>query len=250
MPLITATRLEMGLRALGGSYQSIKAGEATGLNPLWVETDAPGREWLTDALISLLESRGAQLTPQQTHAVQAIVRRNAEASDPSLRNWTEFAGQFRSVDDGGDLAERVREWAPKGRFGWVFGTSTEDTFSLDGDVVGFDLTGLLDADNETARMAVLSYIFRRIERKIEDRRPTIVLIDEAWKAFGQQLFRDETRRLAGHRAQTEHGRRDDDAVRLATRQIARGQHDHSGAADTDPASQFPRQARRLRPAGA
>ena len=112
--------LEMGLRALGGSYQSIKAGEATGLNPLWVETDAPGREWLTDALISLLESRGAQLTPQQTHAVQAIVRRNAEASDPSLRNWTEFAGQFRSVDDGGDLAERVREWAPKGRFGWVF----------------------------------------------------------------------------------------------------------------------------------
>ncbi|MGP9790891.1 VirB4 family type IV secretion/conjugal transfer ATPase [Roseinatronobacter sp. NSM] len=180
--------LEMGLRALGGSYQSIKAGEATGLNPLWVETDAAGREWLTDALISLLESRGAQLTPQQTHAVQAIVRRNSEASDPSLRNWTEFAGQFRSVDDGGDLAERVREWTPQGRFGWVFGTTLEDTFSLDGDVVGFDLTGLLDADNETARMAVLSYIFRRIERKIEDRRPTIVLIDEAWKAFDNSYF--------------------------------------------------------------
>ncbi len=180
--------LEMGLRAMGGSYQSIRAGEATGLNPLWGETDAPGREWLTDALISLLESRGAQLTPQQTHAVQAIVRRNAEAGDPSLRNWTEFAGQFRSVDDGGDLAERVREWTPQGRFGWVFGTTVEDKFSLEGDVLGVDLTGLLDTENETARMAVLSYIFRRIERKIEDRRPTIVLIDEAWKAFDNSYF--------------------------------------------------------------
>lgn len=180
--------LEMGLRALGGSYQSITPGAPTGLNPLWVETDAGGREWLTDCLVTLLESRGKQLTPQQTHALQQMVRRNAEASDPSLRTWTEFAGQFRSVDDGGDLAERVQEWTPQGRFGWVFGTTAEDTFSLDGDVVGFDLTGILDAENETARMAVLSYIFRRIERKIEDRRPTIVLIDEAWKAFDNSYF--------------------------------------------------------------
>ena len=82
----------------------------------------------------------------------------------------------------------MQELTPQGRFGWVFGTTAEDTFSLDGDVVGFDLTGILDAENETARMAVLSYIFRRIERKIEDRRPTIVLIDEAWKAFDNSYF--------------------------------------------------------------
>ena len=180
--------LEMGLRALGGSYKSIGAGEATGLNPLWVETDATGREWLTDWLVTLLEARGQQLSPQQTHFVQQAVRQNAEAVDPRLRDWREFAGLFRSVHDDGDLAERVREWAADGRFGWVFGTTTTDTFSLDGEVVGFDLTGILDAENETARMAVLSYIFRRIERKIVDRRPTIVLIDEAWKAFDNPYF--------------------------------------------------------------
>lgn len=180
--------LEMGLRALGGSYKTIRGGQATGLNPLWVETDASGREWLTDWLVTLLESRGPQLTPQQTHFVQQVVRQNAEALDPALRNWDEFAGQFRSADDEGDLSERVREWAADGRFGWIFGGTTQDTFSLDGEVVGFDLTGILDTDNETARMAVLSYIFRRIERKIEDREPTIVLIDEAWKAFDNPYF--------------------------------------------------------------
>src|SRR5699024_10632179 len=103
-----------------------------------------GREWLTDWLVTLLEARGPQLTPQQTHFVQQAVRQNAEALDPRLRNWSEFAGLFRSVHDDGDLAERVREWAPDGRFGWVFGTTTTDTFSLDGEVVGFDLTGILD----------------------------------------------------------------------------------------------------------
>jgi len=183
--------LEMGIRALGGSYQSIRAGSPTGLNPLWVETDDAGRGWLTDCLATLIEARGKELTPQQINSIQQMVRRNAEARDPTLRNWAEFAGQFRSVDDGGDLAERMAEWTERGRYGWIFGSTLEDTFSLDDDVVGFDLTGLLDGANETARMAVLSYIFRRIERKIEDRRPTIVLVDEAWKAFDNKYFADK-----------------------------------------------------------
>ena len=37
-------------------------------------------------------------------------------------------------------------------------------------------------------MAVLSYLFRRVERKIEDRKPTIIVIDEAWKALDNPYF--------------------------------------------------------------
>ena len=37
-------------------------------------------------------------------------------------------------------------------------------------------------------MAVLSYLFRRVERKIEDRRRTIIVIDEAWKALDNPYF--------------------------------------------------------------
>lgn len=53
---------------------------------------------------------------------------------------------------------------------------------------GFDLTGILDSESEKERMAVLSYLFRRIEREIEDRRPTIIVIDEAWKALDNPYF--------------------------------------------------------------
>jgi type IV secretion system protein VirB4 len=178
--------LEMVTRAMGGTYSVIESGMPTGLNPLWVETDEEGVSWMTDWLSNIL-SPNEELTSLQTRAIMENVRRNAEA-DPSLRKWDTFAKQFKSTDDEGHVQARVSEWAKGGRFGWVFGEGLEDTFSLDGDVVGFDLTQILDAQSDRERTAVLSYIFRRIERKMRDRERTIVLIDEAWKAIDNPYF--------------------------------------------------------------
>ncbi|WP_458792584.1 VirB4 family type IV secretion/conjugal transfer ATPase [Yoonia sp. MH D7] len=178
--------LEIATRAMGGSYSTIESGMPTGLNPLWVETDDEGTAWLTDWLANIL-SPNDELSPLQTRSILENVRRNASAA-PSLRRWDTFAKQFASTDDEGLVQTRVSEWAKGGRFGWVFGETVEDTFSLDGDVVGFDLTQILDAQSDRERTAVLSYIFRRIERKMRDRKRTIVLIDEAWKAIDNPYF--------------------------------------------------------------
>lgn len=180
--------MEMAVRANGGRYAAIKAGEATGLNPLWTEIDERGQAWLADWLASLIHRSDKPLTPSQTNRIQEVVRQNATASDASLRNWADLASLFISVDDEGDLHERLQEWTAGGRYGWIFGQNREDTFSLEGDVVGFDLTGILDSESEKERMAVLSYLFRRVERVIEDRKPTIIVIDEAWKALDNGYF--------------------------------------------------------------
>jgi type IV secretion system protein VirB4 len=180
--------MEMAVRANGGRYASIKAGQATGLNPLWTEIDERGTAWLSDWLASLLYRSDKPLTPAQTNRIKEVVRQNSTATNPALRNWKDFASLFVSTDDNGDLHQRLLEWTEDGRYGWIFGQSLEDTFSLDGDVVGFDLTGILDSESEKERMAVLSYLFRRIEREIEDRRPTIIVIDEAWKALDNPYF--------------------------------------------------------------
>lgn len=180
--------MEMAVRANGGRYASLKAGQATGLNPLWTETDARGTAWLSDWLATLLYRADKPLTPAQTNRIQEVVRQNAQASNPALRNWRDFASLFVSTDDGGDLHQRLLEWTEEGRYGWIFGQTLEDTFSLEGDVVGFDLTGILDSEADKERMAVLSYLFRRVEREIEDRRPTIIVIDEAWKALDNAYF--------------------------------------------------------------
>lgn len=180
--------MEMAVHALGGSYSTVRAGRPTGLNPLQTEIDMRGQAWLADWLASLLERRDRPLTPVQTNRLQEVVRQNASAGHAGLRNWSDFASLLVSTDDEGDLFERMQEWTAEGRYGWIFGANTQDTFSLDGDVSGFDLTGILDSESERERMAVLSYLFRRVERVIEDRKPTIIVIDEAWKALDNAYF--------------------------------------------------------------
>ena len=180
--------MEMAVRALGGSYSTVRAGRPTGLNPLQTEIDTRGQAWLADWLASLLERRDRPLTPVQTNRLQEVVRQNASAGHAGLRNWSDFASLLVSTDDEGDLFERMQEWTAEGRYGWIFGANAEDSFSIDGDVAGFDLTGILDSESERERMAVLSYLFRRVERVIEDRKPTIIVIDEAWKALDNAYF--------------------------------------------------------------
>ena len=180
--------MEMAVRANGGRYAAIEAGSATGLNPLQTETDERGQAWLSDWLAALIHRSDKPLSPGQTNIIQEVIRQNASATDAGLRNWSDLASLFVSAYDGGDLHERLREWTAEGRYGWIFGQGVEDTFSLDGDMVGFDLTGILDSDSEKERMAVLSYIFRRVERVIEDRKPTLIVIDEVWKALDNPYF--------------------------------------------------------------
>ena len=182
--------LEMAVRALGGRYETIRPGEPTGLNPLVTQIDASGQAWLSDWLAALLEGAGEPLTPVQAARLQDAVRQNAGAGDAALRNWDDLASLTVSADDGGDLRRRLGEWCAGGRHGWVFGTSRSDDLDLSAEVTGFDLTGVLDAEGPRERMAVLSYLFRRVEQLIDDRRPTIIVVDEAWKALDNDYFAD------------------------------------------------------------
>lgn len=177
--------LEMAVRALGGRYNEIRAGVPTGLNPLSSETDERGRAWLSDWLATLL-SRSGTLTGEQSRHIQSAVTQNADAGS-GLQRFASFETLFQSLDDDGELQSRVAEWAPGGRFGWVFDEPERgQSLDLAGDIVGFDMTEILDMTTE--RMAVLSYIFRQIERVVEDRRPTIIVLDEAWKLLDDPYF--------------------------------------------------------------
>lgn len=177
--------LEMAVRALGGDYNTILAGIATGLSPLKTETDERGRAWLSDWLATLL-SRGGDLSGEQSRHIQSAVMQNAEAG-PSLQKFLTFQTLFQSLDDDGELQGRIGEWSPGGRFGWVFDEAEDrSALNLGGDIVGFDMTEILDMSTE--RMAVLSYILRRIERVVEDRRPTVIVLDEAWKLLDDPYF--------------------------------------------------------------
>jgi len=178
--------LRMAVHALGGRYAEVRAGRPTGLNPLATEAGERGEAWLLDWLVALLESRSGPMTPLQSEALKSAIAQNGKAHE-GLRNFQSFQELFGDVGDGLDLAQRLREWGPDGRYGWVFGEATEPVVDFTShDVTAVDLTEILDLGTE--RTAILGYLFRRIEMLIEEKRPTLILIDEAWKVLDDEYF--------------------------------------------------------------
>ncbi|MBL4582944.1 MAG: type IV secretion system DNA-binding domain-containing protein [Gammaproteobacteria bacterium] len=176
---------EMPIRALGGDYTAVKMGQNTGFNPFEAESDERGAAWLTDWLEAMLKPKDGELTPVQIEALAKATRNNSKAAK-NLQTIGHFRSQLRAVDDGKDLHTRLGRWDKGGQFDWLFNGEGKDSLSFANDIVAFDLSEIFD--NDDVRTAWLSYVFRRIERIVEDERPTLLVMDEAWKLLDDPYF--------------------------------------------------------------
>ncbi len=184
--------MEMPIRAMGGTYAAVKVGEPTGLNPLLTETGPRGEAWLLSWLSALLESTGKPLTPTQSLTLKSAIRQNASAPD-NLKNFRQFVSLVGDADDSNDLALRVREWGPDGRYSWVFGENKNVLVNFGAnDVTALDLTEVLAAGTE--RTAILAYLFRALEMVMEEKRPMVLLVDEAWQVLDDPYFAEEMKK--------------------------------------------------------
>jgi len=93
-----------------------------------------------------------------------------------------FRGHARPV--AGDLYSRMRPWWGGGERAWLFDNERDET-DLTADTVGFDMTAILD--DPRARTPALLYFFHRVEERL-DGTPSIVVVDEGWKALDDDVF--------------------------------------------------------------
>lgn len=172
---------ELFVRGIGGRYDRISAGVPTGFNPLAMPDTAANRAFLRDWLGVLLKAEGPEEEAIISHAVDA-----AYGNDPSLRRLRHFrellAGARRPQP--GDLSDRLSAWIGYGEHGWLF-DNERDQLDLSNRVLGFDMTALLE--NPRLRTPVMMYLFHRIDERL-DGQPTMILIDEGWKALDDQVF--------------------------------------------------------------
>ncbi|MGB3165724.1 MAG: VirB4 family type IV secretion/conjugal transfer ATPase [Alteraurantiacibacter sp.] len=172
---------ELFIRGIGGNYDRIASGMPTGFNPLALPDTPTNRGFLRDWLSVLLKADGPEEASTIASAVDA-----AYANDPSLRRLRHFkelvSGARRPQP--GDLADRLSAWIEDGEHGWLFDNAT-DNLDLTTRVMGFDMTALLE--NAKLRTPVMMYLFHRIEERL-DGEPTIILIDEGWKALDDEVF--------------------------------------------------------------
>jgi len=172
---------ELFIRGIGGRYDKISAGEPTGFNPMALTDNPTNRAFLRDWLGVLLKAEGPEESATIATAVDA-----AYSNDGSLRRLRHFKELLSGTrrPQPGDLADRLAAWIGEGENGWLF-DNAEDQLDLSTRVVGFDMTALLE--NPKLRTPTMMYLFHRIEERL-DGDPTMILIDEGWKALDDEVF--------------------------------------------------------------
>ncbi|MFN3862721.1 MAG: VirB4 family type IV secretion/conjugal transfer ATPase [Erythrobacter sp.] len=172
---------ELFIRGIGGRYDRIAPGLPTGFNPLSLPDTPANRAFLRDWLGVLLKADG----PEEFATISAAVDATY-ANDPALRRLRHFkellAGARRP--EPGDLADRLGAWIGEGEHAWLF-DNARDMLDLETRVLGFDMTALLE--NPRLRTPTMMYLFHRIDERL-DGQPTMILIDEGWKALDDEVF--------------------------------------------------------------
>jgi type IV secretion system protein VirB4 len=176
---------EIFLRAIGGAYEVLRHGAPTGFNPLQLADSGGTRAFLRALVAHLARGHAGPLSPDELAVVAEAVDANFDQPVElrRLRYFRELLGGVRRPE-AGDLAQRIARWCAGGEFAWLF-DNAEDRLSIETRVLGFDMTELLDAPD--LRTPAMMYLFRRIEERL-DGSPTLIVIDEGWKALDDEIF--------------------------------------------------------------
>ena len=176
---------EIFLRSIGGHYASLRQGLPTGFNPLQLPDTPANRAFLRSWIARLVCRPGEALTPKEAEMVAEAVEANFE-QEPAyrrLRYFRELLGGFL-MPEPDDLAARMAPWCDEGERAWLF-DSPVDRLDLSQPILGFDMTELLD--DPVLRTPAMMYLFHRVEERL-DGSPTLILIDEGWKALDDEVF--------------------------------------------------------------
>ena len=176
---------EIFLRAIGGVYDTLRPGNPTRLNPLALP-DTPGnRRFLSDWVAKLATGDREPPTVEEEGWISDAIDASY-AGPPEHRRLRYLAELFRGRDraSGNDIAARLAPWHSGGEHAWLFDNQL-DGLELDAETIGFDMTAILD--QPALRSPTMLYLFHRVEERL-DGKPTIIVVDEGWKALDDEVF--------------------------------------------------------------
>lgn len=172
---------ELFLRAIGGRYDVLRPGEASGLNPLQLPDTPANRQFL----IGWLALLGGSEDVEELASIKEAIDANYQ-QPPEFRRLRHLVALFRGGHrpHAGDLWSRLRPWWGDGERAWLF-DNPQDLTDLDARSVGFDMTNILD--DPGVRTPAMAYLFHRVEERL-DGSPAIIVVDEGWKALDDEVF--------------------------------------------------------------
>jgi len=170
-------------RAAGGEFYDI-GGESTDWEfcPLREIDTQADVAWAVDWLESLCQLQGFNVTPKERNALLYGVQ--ALRSSPT-RTLTELLACIQDTE----IREALEYYTLAGAMGHLL--DADHDMLGDGRFLTFECEHLMNL-GEKAVVAVLLYLFHRVEKRL-DGSPTLVLLDEAWVYLKHPLFRERIR---------------------------------------------------------
>jgi type IV secretion/conjugal transfer VirB4 family ATPase len=179
---IRAAALGMGgdWQDLGGALAD-ETDNAVALQPLWGIDDAAERAWAAEWLAAILAKEGVVVDPQAKEHLWSALTSLASAPRGE-RTLTGLAVLLQSQA----LKQAFQPYCLGGPYGRLLDADSERLGGAD--VQAFETEGLAAG----AAPAVLSYLFHRIEGRL-DGSPTLIIIDEGWLVLDSPAFAAQLR---------------------------------------------------------
>lgn len=149
------------------------------LSDLATEAD---RAWATEWIETLVALQGVTITPDHRNAVSRQIGLMATAPGRSLSDFVSGV-QMR------EIKEALHHYTVDGPIGQLL-DAEQDGLSL-GAFQTFEIEHLMNM-GERNLVPVLTYLFRRIEKRL-DGAPSLIILDEAWLMLGHPVFRSKIR---------------------------------------------------------
>jgi len=174
--------------AEGEFYELGGQGEHLAFCPLKTLEDSSDVAWAADWLAKLCELNGLEpITPEHRNAIANAVKLMRQA-DLQNRTLTDFCATVQNLE----IRQALELYTLGGAWGQLLDAKDDSVGSSR--FMVFEMEKLMTSGetNEKAVTAVLLYLFRRIEKRL-DGSPTLIPLDEAWIYLRHALFRDYLR---------------------------------------------------------
>ncbi len=174
--------------AMGGDWHDLGGGlteglaDSVALQPLSRIDEAAERAWAADWIVAILMRESIQVTPDVKELIWTAL--SSLASAPATeRTMTGLSVLLQS----NDLKQALRPYCVGGPYGRLLDAESEHLGVAT--VQAFETEGLIGT---AAAPAVLSYLFHRIEDRLNGE-PTLIIVDEGWLALDDEGFAGQLR---------------------------------------------------------
>ncbi|BAR63581.1 conjugal transfer protein TrbE [Bradyrhizobium diazoefficiens] len=173
--------------AAGGDHYEIGGDDADGaaalafcpLSDLSTDTD---RAWAAEWVETLVAVQGVLITPDHRNAISRQIGLMVKARGRSLSDFVSGV-QMREIKDA------LHHYTVDGPMGQLLDAERDGL--LLGSFQTFEIEQLMNM-GERNLVPVLTYLFRRIEKRLTGS-PSLIILDEAWLMLGHPVFRDRIR---------------------------------------------------------